>query len=96
MIILKVALAQEKKETQEMLLIYQRYTRSQATKEELREANKQLTDILKGLGLGIFIILPFAPITIPVIVKVAKIVGVDLLPSAFNGGVRKADKKKKE
>jgi hypothetical protein len=31
----------------------------------------------------VFAVLPFAPITIPVIVKLGKSVGVDILPSAF-------------
>lgn len=96
MIILKVALEQEKKETQEMLSIYHRYTKHQATKAEIREANKQFADILKGLSLSIFVILPFAPVTIPILIKVAKRVGVDLLPSAFNHDVKKIENKKKE
>jgi len=84
LIILKEALAQEKKETKEMLVTYKRYTRKQANREELREANRQFGDLLKGLGLGMFAVLPFAPITIPVVVKLGKIVGVDVLPSSFN------------
>ena len=41
-------------------------------------------DILKGLGLGVFAVLPFAPITIPLVVKLGHWVGVDVLPSSFN------------
>lgn len=96
LLILKMILAQEKQETREMLATYKRYTKKQATAQELREANKQFADILKGLGLGIFAILPFAPITIPVILWLGKIVGVDVLPSSFNNGTSKADKPKKE
>ncbi|MGS0729206.1 hypothetical protein ACVBKF_23605, partial [Shewanella sp. 0m-11] len=44
----------------------------------------QFGDLLKGLGLGVFAVLPFAPITIPIVVKLGKIVGVDVLPSSFN------------
>ncbi|ABV36100.1 conserved hypothetical protein [Shewanella sediminis HAW-EB3] len=84
LIILKEALAQEKQETKEMLVTYKRYTRKQANREELREANRQFGDLLKGLGLGMFAVLPFAPITIPIVVKLGKIVGVDVLPSSFN------------
>ncbi|RTR38528.1 hypothetical protein EKG38_13530 [Shewanella canadensis] len=84
LIILKEALAQEKQETKEMLVTYKRYTRKQANREELREANRQFGDLLKGLGLGMFAVLPFAPITIPLVVKVGKMVGVDVLPSSFN------------
>ncbi|QUI68561.1 hypothetical protein [Pseudoalteromonas sp. M8] len=84
MIALKCALEQEKQETKEMLEIYKRYTSGRAHKAELKIANAQLVDILKGLGLGVFAVLPFAPITIPIIVKVGQLVGVDVLPSSFN------------
>jgi len=84
MLQLKIALAQETLETKEMIVIYRRYTKKQASPEEMKIANKQFFDVLKGLGLGVFAVLPFAPITIPVIVKLGKIVGVDVLPSSFN------------
>ena len=81
---LKIALAQEKQETKEMLTIYRQYTQGQTTKEDLKRANEQFVDILKGLGLGVFALLPFAPITIPLVVKLGTLVGVDVLPSSFN------------
>lgn len=84
MLQLKVALAQETLETKEMIVIYKRYTKKQASPEELKIANQQFFDVLKGLGLGVFAVLPFAPLTIPVIVKLGKVVGVDVLPSSFN------------
>ena len=83
MLRLKVALAQEKEETKEMLVIYKKYTKGQATKEDMSTANKQLIDVLKGLGLGVFAVLPFAPITIPLIVKLGRLVGVEVMPSSF-------------
>lgn len=84
MLVVKEALSQEKQETKEMLVTYKRYTRKQASKEELVEANKQFADLLKGLGLGVFAVLPFAPLTIPLVLKLGKMVGVDVLPSSFN------------
>lgn len=84
MVALKIALAQERQETKEMLSIYKRYTQGQTNKAELKRANEQFVDILKGLGLGIFAILPFAPLTIPLVVKLGRLVGVDVLPSSFN------------
>ncbi len=84
MLRVKIALAQEHDETKEMLSIYRKYTRRQASEAEMKIANKQFIDVLKGLGLGVFAILPFAPITIPIVVKVGKMVGVDILPSSFN------------
>ena len=84
MVALKIALAQEKKETKEMLFIYKRYTQGQTNSAELKRANEQFVDILKGLGLGIFALLPFAPLTIPLVVKLGRLVGVDVLPSSFS------------
>jgi len=83
MLKLKLALAQEKQETKEMLATYTKATRGGAGKAEMAAAHAQFFDILKGLGLGVFAILPFAPITIPVLIKLASMVGVDLLPSSF-------------
>jgi hypothetical protein len=84
MLMIKVALAQEKTETKEMLVIYRKCTQRQASSEEVQAANKQFLDILKGLGLGIFAVLPFAPITIPIAIKVGRLVGVEILPSSFS------------
>ncbi|MCU4676634.1 hypothetical protein N7931_13430 [Catenovulum sp. 2E275] len=83
MLSLKLALHQEKVETREMLDIYKRHTRGKASKEELAVAHAQFFDVLRGIGLGVFAILPFAPITIPVIVKLGRLVGVEVIPSAF-------------
>ncbi len=79
----KKALAQEKEETREMLQIYRKFTHGEASKEEMKVANEQLVDLGKGLGIGIFAALPFAPITIPFIIKLGKRLGIDVLPSAF-------------
>lgn len=84
MVALKIALAQEKQETKEMLTIYRRYTHGEVSKQDLSKANAQFVDILKGLGLGVFAVLPFAPITIPLVVKLGRYVGVEVLPSSFN------------
>ena len=75
MVALKIALAQEKQETKEMLITYRRYTQGQTNKAELKRANEQFVDILKGLGLGVFALLPFAPLTIPLVVKLGQLVG---------------------
>ena len=84
MVALKIALAQEKQETKEMLAIYKRYTQGQTNSAELKRANEQFIDILKGLGLGVFAVLPFSPVTIPLVVKVGRLVGGDVLPSSFS------------
>ncbi len=83
MIRLKTALSQEKDETKQMLRIYHAYLRGEASKTELKAANHQLVDVLRATGLGVFAILPFAPITIPVIVKLGRKLGIEVMPSAF-------------
>lgn len=83
LIALKQALAQEKAETKVMLSTYQRYRKGLASEEEMREANEQFKDLLRGLGLSVFAIMPFSPITIPAIVKLGQKVGIEVLPSSF-------------
>jgi hypothetical protein len=80
---IKKALAQEKEETREMLAIYRKFTQGDASEEEMSIANEQLVDLVKGLGIGVFAALPFAPITIPFIIRLGKRFGIDVLPSAF-------------
>lgn len=79
----KRGLAQETRETKVMLSTYKRFTKGQATKLEMKEANKQFIDVIRGLGLGVLAVLPFAPITLPFIVKIGEKIGVNVLPSAF-------------
>lgn len=83
MLLIKVALSQEKAETIEMLSVYRRFTMQQASAEELKIANQQFVNLLKGLGLGVFAVLPFSPITIPLAIKLGRKVGVEILPSTF-------------
>ena len=93
MLLLKTALSQEKAETKAMLNIYRKYTQGQASKEEIKIANQQFGDVVKGLGIGVFAILPFSPITIPIMIKLGRMVGVEILPSSFNQESNSKDKK---
>jgi hypothetical protein len=79
----KRGLAQESRETKIMLITYQRFTKGQASKLEMEEANKQFIDVIRGLGLGVLAILPFSPITLPFVVKLGEKIGINVLPSAF-------------
>lgn len=79
----KRGLAQETRETKVMLITYQRFTKGRASKLEMKEANKQFVDVIRGLGLGVLAVLPFAPITLPFVVKLGEKIGVNVLPSAF-------------
>ena len=80
---IKKALEQESRETKEMLKIYMKYSRSEATEEEMAQANKQFRDFLKTVGLGVLTILPFAIVTIPLMVKWGKKIGIDIIPESF-------------
>ena len=66
-----------------MLDIYIKYAEGSASNEELDFANEQLKQILKNLGLGILIILPFSPITLPYIFSKAKELNIDLIPNWY-------------
>jgi hypothetical protein len=79
----KRGLAQETRETKVMLSTYRRFTKGRASKLEMKEANKQFVDVVRGLGLGVLAVLPFAPITLPFVVKLGERIGVNVLPSAF-------------
>jgi hypothetical protein len=79
----KQGLAQETRETKVMLSTYKRFTKGQASKLEMEEANKQFVDVIRGLGLGILAVLPFSPITLPFVVKLGERIGINVLPSAF-------------
>jgi hypothetical protein len=83
LLVVKRGLAQETRETKIMLSTYKRFTKGQASKLEMQEANKQFVDVIRGLGLGVLAVLPFSPITLPFVVKLGEKIGVNVLPSAF-------------
>ena len=66
-----------------MLDIYIKYAEGSSSEEELDHANEQLKEILKSLGLGILIILPFSPVTLPYIFSKAKELNIDLIPNWY-------------
>ena len=73
----------ENKQNKKMLDIYIKYAEGNVSNEELNSANEQLKQILKNLGLGILIILPFSPITLPYIFSKAKELEIDLIPNLY-------------
>ena len=81
---LKAGLAEESDETKQMLQTYLNYTKGEVSKEEMEQANEQFRDLLRAMGLTVFVALPFAPVTIPFLVKLGEMLGVTILPSAFN------------
>ena len=78
-------LSNETRESNEMLRIYQKYitNNESITKEELEQANKQFSDLLKGLGLAGVFVLPGGLLAIAFIVKAGKKLGIDIIHDKY-------------
>jgi hypothetical protein len=85
---LKEKLTEETEPSRDMLKTYSDYVKGEATDEELDKANNQLNEILKELSLGLMPVIPFAPITIPMIAKFAKKHNIDLIPEWFKDSLK--------
>ncbi len=83
---LRDTLLEERQETREMLEIYYRHTRGQATAEEMRHANQQFAELIRYMGLGVLLILPMAPVSIPLVVKLGHRLGIEVLPGTARKG----------
>ena len=73
----------ENVQNKKMLDVYIKYVEGNVSEEELENANEQLKEILKSLGLGILIVLPFSPVTLPYIFSKAKELNIDLIPNWY-------------
>lgn len=80
---IKKGLQKETAENKVMISVYYKNIKNEATKEEIDLANAQFIQLLKTLGLGFLIVLPFGGVTLPLFVKLAKIFGVDIIPNSF-------------
>ena len=69
---LKDAFLEENVQNTKMLDLYLKYLEGEASEQDLEDANKQLGEILKSLGMGVLVVLPFSPVSIPYLVKKAK------------------------
>ena len=85
---LKEKFTEETESTRTMLKIYSDYVKGEANGEDIEKANKQLNEILKDLSFGLMAVVPFAPITIPMIAKFAKKHNIDLLPEWFKDSLK--------
>ena len=85
---LKEKFTEETESTRTMLKIYSDYVKGEASDEDIEKANKQLNEILKDLSFGLMTVVPFAPITIPMIAKFAKKHNIDLLPEWFKDSLK--------
>ena len=86
--LLREKFTEETESTRTMLKIYSDYVKGEANDEDVEKANKQLNEILKDLSFGLMAVVPFAPITIPVIAKFAKKHNIDLLPEWFKDSLK--------
>lgn len=75
-------LEEESRESVDMAGIYIRFTQGKASAEDLKIANAQFADIIKTAGLGALFFLPFAPLTIPFVVRLGKAFNIDVLPNS--------------
>ena len=82
---IKTILSDETRESNEMLKIYQKYVTNneEITKEELDQANKQFSDLLKGLGLAGVFALPGGYLAIAFMVKLGEKLGIDIIPDKY-------------
>lgn len=80
---LREGLQEETEETRDMLEVYYRYTMNRASREDMRRANQQFKDLIRMMGLGILLVLPMAPVSIPLIVKLGQRLGVEVMPSGY-------------
>lgn len=85
---LKEKFTEETESARTMLKIYSDYVKGEASDEDIEKANKQLNEILKDLSFGLMAVVPFAPITIPMIAKFAKKHNIDLLPEWFKDSLK--------
>ena len=54
-----------------------------ASDNEVKKANHQLKQVFKSFGMGILLILPFSPISIPYVLKKAKEFDIELIPDWY-------------
>jgi len=87
--LLKATLKHDTESSREMLKTYYSFTQGNANEEELEKANQQLNILLKELGFGVLTILPFSPITIPLVARLARKYEIDIVPEWFKDSLKK-------
>jgi len=66
-----------------MLDTYANYIDGTASDKEIDEANYQLKQVFRSVGLGILVVLPFSPVSIPYVLKKAKEHNIELIPDWY-------------
>ena len=80
---IKDSFIEETDENRQMLDIYMKHIDGSASDNEIKKANHQLKQVFKSFGMGILLILPFSPISIPYVLKIAKELEIELIPDWY-------------
>ena len=80
---LKTSLDFEVDSTKEMFETYKRFLVNEASGKEMEKANEEFRNLLKTLGIGTIFLLPGGLITLPLVIKMGKVFGIDLYPRIF-------------
>ena len=80
---LRDSFLEESEENRKMLDTYANYIDGTASDKEIDEANYQLKQVFRSVGLGILVVLPFSPVSIPYVLKKAKEHNIELIPDWY-------------
>ena len=80
---LRDSFLEESEENRRMLDTYANYVDGTASDKEIDEANYQLKQVFRSVGLGILVVLPFSPVSIPYVLKKAKEYNIELIPDWY-------------
>lgn len=81
---LRTMLVTESAQTRDMMEIYGRAARGQASSADIDRANRQFGDLLRMAGLGAFFaVVPGSALLLPLAVSAARRLGIDLLPDSW-------------
>ena len=80
---LRDSFLEESEENRKMLDTYANYIDGTASDKEIDEANYQLKQVFRSVGLGILVVLPFSPVSIPYVLKKAKEYNIELIPDWY-------------
>jgi len=87
--LLKATLKHDTESSREMLKTYYSFTQGNITKEDLEKVVEMMKKDEKELGFGALTMLPFSPITIPLVAKLARKYDIDIVPDWFKDSLNK-------
>ncbi len=87
---IKNLLSHETEKTRAILESYEKFQRHDISAKEMEKANEDFREMLKAVGLGVFLILPFTLVTIPTMVYMGNQMGIDVLPKKMREKMEQA------